>query len=334
MTVSVVVPVYNGQNTIAACLESLLRQEVVGHRLEVIVVDDASRDETVRIVARYPGVRLVTQPQNAGPAAARNRGAREAVGEIVLFTDADCVPGENWVSEMVVAFSRDSRVAGVKGAYRTKQRELTARFVQLEFEFKYERMKRHEVIAFIDTYSAGYRRAIFLEAGGFDTGFPVASTEDIDLSFRLSANRHRLVFNPQAYVYHRHPVSWLDFLKRKFKYAYWGAVVMRRYPDKIFNDSYTPITQKLQLVFIPSGLLTLGLTCIQPAVWSWMSGAIWTGVVFSMLPFMFLSFPKDRIATVASPAFLIPRALVQLVAILAGGVRPLERSIRVAPAKR
>src|SRR5205823_4981082 len=217
-------------------------------------------DETMSVLAHYQDIRVVRQPRNMGPAAARNRGAQEATGEIILFTDADCVPGENWVADMVRSFEDDPGVTGVKGVYRTRQRDLTARFVQLEFEFKYERMKQQEKIVFIDTYSAGYRRLIFLESGGFDTGFPVASTEDIELSFRLAAKGHRMVFNPRAYVYHQHPASWIDYLKRKFKYAYWGAVVMRRYPNKALNDSYTPITQKFQLMLVPIGMVALGLS--------------------------------------------------------------------------
>ncbi len=333
MKVSVVVPVFNGQETIAACLDSLLAQKPHGNELDIVVVDDASRDRTVQIVSGYSGVRILSQPRNAGPAAARNRGAREAAGDVVLFTDADCVPGEAWVSEMVGSFIRDSSVTGVKGIYRTKQHEVTARFVQLEFDFKYERMKRRDTIAFIDTYSAGYRRDVFLEAGGFDTGFPVASTEDIDLSFRLAAKGHRLVFNPNAYVYHKHPTSWVEFLRRKFKYAYWGAVVMRRYPDKVLNDSYTPLTQKLQMVFAPAGLASLGLIWLPSAIWGWVAAVAWIGVVFCMLPFWVRSFPKDREVTLLSPAFLIPRALVQMVAVVAGSLRPLDDSIRAAAVK-
>lgn len=326
MKISIVVPVFNGQATIAACLESLLKQELPRQGLEIIVVDDGSRDGTLAVVSKYPDVRVVSQPRNMGPAAARNRGAQEATGEIILFTDADCVPGANWVAEMTKNFMVDPRVVGVKGVYRTKQRDLTARFVQLEFEFKYERMKRLETIAFIDTYSAGYRRQTFLACGGFDTGFPVASTEDIELSFRLAAEGYRMVFNPRAYVYHQHPASWIDYMKRKFKYAYWGAVVMRRYPNKALNDSYTPITQKVQLLLVPSGILAVGLS-FHATVWKWGAVAVWLGVVLSMLPFVVLSFRKDWLATLVSPVFLVPRALVQALAVLAGAMRPLSNSV-------
>lgn len=327
MKVSVVVPVFNGRETIAACLESLLKQELPREGLEIIVVDDGSRDGTLAVVSKYPSVRVVSQPRNMGPAAARNRGAQEAIGEIILFTDADCVPGENWVADMVRSFEDDPGVTGVKGVYRTRQLDLTARFVQLEFEFKYERMKRRETIAFIDTYSAGYRRQVFLESGGFHTGFPVASTEDIELSFRLASKGYRMVFNPRAYVYHQHPASWIDYMKRKFKYAYWGAVVMRQYPNKVLNDSYTPITQKAQLMLVPVGMLALGLSFLQSAVWRWGAVAVWVSVGLSMLPFATLSLRKDWSATLASPLFLVPRALVQAFAVLAGAMRPLRSSV-------
>jgi GT2 family glycosyltransferase len=328
--VSIVIPVYNGAATIAQCLESLIPQALAGHECEIIVIDDGSCDETMSVLSRYKDVRVVSQPRNMGPAAARNRGAQEATGEIILFTDADCVPGENWVADMARSFEDDPGVTGVKGVYRTRQRDLTARFVQLEFEFKYERMKQQEKIFFIDTYSAGYRRDVFLESGGFDTGFPVASTEDIELSFRLAAKGYRMVFNPRAYVYHQHPASWIDYMKRKFKYAYWGAVVMRRYPNKALNDSYTPITQKVQLILVPIGMVCLGLSFFQSMIWRWGAVAVWLSIGFSMLPFAVLSLRKDWLATLASPLFLVPRALVQALAVLAGAMRPLRSSERGA----
>lgn len=332
MKVSVIIPVYNGAATIGQCLESLLPQTLAGFECEIIVIDDGSCDETMSVLSRYKDVRVVSQPRNMGPAAARNRGAQEATGEIILFTDADCVPGENWVANMVGSFEGDPGVTGVKGVYRTRQRDLTARFVQLEFEFKYERMKQQDRIFFIDTYSAGYRRHIFLESGGFDTGFPVASTEDIELSFRLAAKGYRMVFNPRAYVYHQHPASWVDYMKRKFKYAYWGAVVMRRYPNKALNDSYTPVTQKVQLMLVPIGMVALGLSFLHSTIWRWGAVAVWLSIGLSMLPFAALSLRKDWLATLASPLFLVPRALVQSLAVLAGAMRPLRSSARSAGA--
>ena len=119
-------------------------------------------DDTAAVAATM-GVIVLSQT-NAGPAAARNPGARAAAGDILLFTDADCVPASDWVERMVAPFA-DPAVAGTKGEYRTRQRALIARFVQQEYQDRYDRMVGQSSIYFVDTYSAGYRRNLFLAAG-------------------------------------------------------------------------------------------------------------------------------------------------------------------------
>jgi glycosyltransferase involved in cell wall biosynthesis len=89
---SVIVPAYNAESTIGKCLDALERQNIPRDEYEVIVVDDGSTDNMPGIVKRFP-VKYISQ-QNKGPASARNRGAGEAKGEIILFTDSDCVPRE------------------------------------------------------------------------------------------------------------------------------------------------------------------------------------------------------------------------------------------------
>ena len=87
MKASVIVPIFNGGKTIKDCLGSLVSQSF-NESFEIIVVDDGSTDNTVEIVEQFSGVKIVQQ-QNAGPAAARNNGARNASGEIVAFIDAE-----------------------------------------------------------------------------------------------------------------------------------------------------------------------------------------------------------------------------------------------------
>src|SRR5437867_843258 len=119
--ISVIVPAFNAARTIADCVRALQRQTVCSDQYEIIVVDDGSTDDTAQ-VAEVAGAQVIRQ-QNQGPAAARNTGVAAARGELVLFTDADCVPSNDWVAQMVSPF-RCCRADGVKGTYRTHQRQL------------------------------------------------------------------------------------------------------------------------------------------------------------------------------------------------------------------
>ena len=91
MNASIVIPVKNGANCVLNCLHAIYSQDFKGE-LEVIVVDDGSTDNTAAIVSgKFPKALLLRQ-KPLGPAAARNNGAKRAKNEIIVFTDADCVP--------------------------------------------------------------------------------------------------------------------------------------------------------------------------------------------------------------------------------------------------
>ena len=101
--VSVVVPVRNGERTIAACLESLLAQDYPKDKVEIIVVDNDSADHTAEIIQRYP-VTYLLEREVRNPGGVRNRGMREVRGDIVAFTDGDCVAVQDWLQRGVAAF--------------------------------------------------------------------------------------------------------------------------------------------------------------------------------------------------------------------------------------
>src|ERR1700692_3371787 len=115
MSVSIIIPTFNGASRIGNCLDALLNQ-TAGRDAEILVVNDGSTDNTADFVARYSDVRLITQ-SNAGPAAARNRGAQEARGTIILFTDDDCVPTAAWRAALTEPF-KDTSIGGTKGNSR------------------------------------------------------------------------------------------------------------------------------------------------------------------------------------------------------------------------
>ncbi len=304
-SISVIVPAYNASETLGECLAALLDQSIPRSEYEVIVVDDGSTDATQEVVNKH-GVLLLTQA-NRGPAAARNLGVSHAQGEIFLFTDADCAPARNWIEAMIDPFV-DPEIVGAKGIYKTQQRELIARFVQLEYEDKYDRMRLEPYIDFIDTYSAAYRKTIFQKNSGFDPAFPRASGEDIDFSWRLSRRGHKMVFAPDAVVYHHHVASVLDYVRRKYYVGYWRVLMYRHHPGKMMADSHTPQTLKLQVGL--AGLLAP--TLLGAILWRellWMSFAIAGIFVASTLPFELKAARKDLMIATIAPGLLLLRAM-------------------------
>jgi len=311
--VSVIVPVYNSEKTIRRCLDSLLNQKYEGE-YEVIIVDDGSKDATASIVAQYKNVKLFRQA-NTGPAGARNKGASEAKGDIILFTDSDCEVSPNWINEMVMPIRENQDIVGVKGTYKTKQKEFISRFVQMEYEDKYDKMKKERYIDFIDTYSAGFKKDVFWAAGGYDLSFPVACAEDVDLSYRLANQGYKMVFNPAASVFHTHPDKLQNYLNKKYKFAYWRVKAVEKTPDKILKDSHTPFTMKLQVVLIPLIFLAIPFSLVNPYILPALSGAY----LITTVPFTIKAVKKDPFVGIFSPFVLFLRSVSQFLG-LAGGV--------------
>ncbi len=302
--ISIIIPVYNSEGTVENCLDSLLNQSYNGE-YEIIVVNDGSTDNTVGIVERYP-VKLLAQ-QHRGPATARNLGAKETKGDLLLFIDSDCVADSNWVQEMTKPFE-NSDVVGVQGSYRSKQFEIVARFAQYEIEERYEKMGKNRYIDFIGSYSAGYRRDIFLNAGGFDENFPIASGEDADLSFRLSSEGYKMVFNPNAIVYHKHPDSLFEYLNQKFYRAYWRVLLYKKNYQKTIKESYTPQMLKVQI-----GLIYLFIFSLLASIFTASFNApllLFAVLLLTTFPLSLRILKKDIKVGLIAPIMLILRSIV------------------------
>jgi glycosyltransferase involved in cell wall biosynthesis len=328
---SIIIPTFNGASRIGNCLDSLVKQ-TTGRDVEILVVDDGSTDNTANVVRSYSSVRIISQA-NAGPASARNRGAIEARGDILLFTDDDCVPMPDWLEAMLESF-QDTEIVGAKGIYRTHQKSLAARFVQIEYEDKYRLMARLPSIDFIDTYSAGFRRDRFLEMTGYDTSFPVACAEDVELSYRMSARGWKMKFVPAAIVYHTHPDTFSHYLKKKYKFAFWRVLAVRKNPSKGVKDSHTPQIMKLQLLFAPALLFAVvfDLTA-RPRVPA--SALVLGGFLLSTLPFTLRAIRKGPKVGLLSPVLLAARACAQVLGVAGGLIyarrKPVEATASSKP---
>lgn len=339
MIISVIIPAYNAERTLPACLNALKNQQgIEPSAYEIIVVDDGSTDNTASICKDEAAVRLISvqdqpdqeaqpgQQGSKGASTARNCGIRAAKGEIVCFTDADCEPTAYWLHNLVQPL-KDDDIAGCKGIYATKQTAFMARFIQIEYEDKYDRLRSQSRIDFIDTYSAAYRRHILVENGGFDELFHYA--EDVEMSFRLTNLGYQFVFQPDAVVYHKHPDKLRTYLNKKFWNGYWRTQTIRRFPERAVTDSHTPQTLKIQIVLMALLLATTAVTLfslfLNPAI-TYLALFLWLSILFTFLlttiPFARKAWPKDKQVALASPIVMGARSLALGFGTASGLLRP------------
>lgn len=261
--VSVVIPAFNAEKTIGKTLEACLSQDYAG-QMEVIVVDDGSTDGTREIIGKYP-VRYIYQ-ENSGPAAARNRGWRASGGEIICFTDSDCIPQRDWVSRLVAPYVNGGLVGAVGGSYGIANPEsLLAYCIQEEISVRHSTMPRtsdtgtglHEV-RFLGSYNLSVRRSALEDVGGFQEGYKKASGEDNDLSYKILKGGYKVLFDREALVAHYHRDSLWRYLKDQYTHGFWRARIYKDHPDMAGGDDYT---RWKDIVEVP---LCLGLLAAMP----------------------------------------------------------------------
>ena len=303
-SVSVIIPAYNNQLTIEETLQSVTNQNYQGS-LEIIVVDDGSTDQTPEIAQRYAS--KVIRQSNKGPGVARNRGAREAIGDILVFTDSDCVLSPQCISELVRPL-QDATISGSQGRYKCHDKALISRFVQYEYEERARRQARVDNVYWIATHSACYRREAFFQVGGFfEDSF--SGGEDLDLSQRLTDCGLRMVFNSNAIVYHHHPDTLRKYITSKFARAYWMLRLYKRFPNRIIRDPITPALRKLMMVFLVCAVISTG----SAFIWSpmlYISIISWILLFLSTIPFTTRTLFKDPIVGIIAPGMMILRTAV------------------------
>jgi cellulose synthase/poly-beta-1,6-N-acetylglucosamine synthase-like glycosyltransferase len=313
--ISVIVPFYNSEKTIRRCINSLLNQSYPKNEYEIIFVDDGSADGSVDIVSKFKKIKLIKQ-SHRGPAVARNVGVKNSKGQIVMFTDADCIPDKNWIRNMAEPF-KDKKIIGVSGTYKTFNKgSLIARFAGYEIEKRHKNLEKQEQIDFIGTFSAAFRKNIFLKLKGFDETFPKASGEDPELSFRLE-KFGKLIFQPNAFVYHYHPNTLFKFLKQKFWRGYWRVSLYRKHRHKLFKHSYTP--KSLFIEEALTGITTLLFLASIFNLLPFFYPMVFFVIIFSLtLPYSLSIFIKDKMVGLASPLIIISRNFIMGVGIACG----------------
>ncbi len=237
-SVSVIVPAYNAAATLGACIESLLAQS---HRpAEIIVVDDASTDDTSSVASRY-GVNFIRLQANGGPGVARNAGASLAKGEMLAFTDSDCVAPPDWLVRMLQAFDAPDVVAATGGYAGPVAESFLARLQHL---FIHERQKNlpAEIQSTI-TSNLVCRASTFRAIGGFplyhrkgDPALPIWGNEDEELGFLL-ARHGRIHWLADVGVLHAFRGSIAAYLRQQCFYVERIVMSHLRFPEMAGNQT-------------------------------------------------------------------------------------------------
>ncbi len=210
--VSIIIPVYNGQSCVEKCIQAVLEQDYPRDKYEIIIIDNGSIDQTLDIINKYPVIVLQENVIHTSYAA-RNKGVIIAKGEILAFTDADCVPKSNWVSQGVGCFSNPNvAMVGGKICFSFSSKKTAAEMLDSLINLHNESSILHKSAA--KTANLFVRREIFEAIGLFR--LDQKSGEDIAWTGRASRVGYKIIFCHNAIVVH--PArSIIQLLKKHFR---------------------------------------------------------------------------------------------------------------------
>lgn len=257
--VSIIVPAYNAKLYLEQCIAAI--NDSTYTAFELIVVDDASTDGSGEL-AHALGARVISQRRQGGPAAARNRGAQAAGGDLLLFVDADVLLRPDTLSRVVENFSKRSDITAVFGSYDDDPAEVNflSQYKNLCHHFVHQQSNADAV-----TFWAGcgaIRRQIFLEMGGFDEKrYRHPSIEDIELGDRMRQKGHRIFLDKELQVKHLKRWGWGSLLRADIFYRAvpWTLLILQS--GHMPNDLNLQVSQKISaglvMALLPVLLLTL-----------------------------------------------------------------------------
>ena len=228
--VSVVICAYNAERTMRRCLESLRRLDYPN--FEVIVVDDGSDDGTAQIAAGFPEFRLIRQP-NKGLSVARNVGMQAAVGELVAYTDSDCVVDPHWLTFMVRSIIEGGFDACGGPNYAPHEEGWIEGCVSASPGAPCHVLVTDDRAEHLAGCNMLFRKTALENVGGFDSQFTAAG-DDVDICWRLMDAGYVLGYAPSAFVWHFRRNTIKAYYGQQRGYGRAEAALYLKYPER-FN---------------------------------------------------------------------------------------------------
>lgn len=271
LAVSVVVPAYNAGEDLDRCLEAIFLSDYP--LAECIVVDDASTEPGTAEIARKHGATLMRMDKQSGPGLARNRGARAAKGDVLMFTDADVVLHPEAIGIAMRALQAEPDVAAVFGSYDDEPAHpsFLSRYRNLYHHWNHQ-VGSEEASTFW-TGCGAIRREVFLGLGGFSKEFERPSIEDIELGYRLRAAGHRIRLLKDMQGTHLKEWTFGGMVKTDvFQRGIPWVVLLKRHPDA---PSDLNLNLGARIATVLAGLVLLFLLLLIPghpaslSAWPW-----------------------------------------------------------------
>lgn len=229
-TISVIIPSLNAV-TLPRALAALAGQTHPPHEIVVVGRDEAD------LLANYPDVIFVDTHIPVCAAAARNSGIETAVGDLLIFCDADCIPAPDWVAAHVSRHQAGEKVVGgsvaLKGSNYWAQSDNVSMFH--EFVPAHPPGKRH----LLPTLNISVQRDVVTQVGGMDESFPGAAAEDADWTIRMRRAGFDLFFAPEALVEHAPArTTWADVVRHWRNLGHNAVRVRLRYAEMLNTPAF------------------------------------------------------------------------------------------------
>ena len=233
---SVVIPTYNRLDMLLRVLDALQKQ-IDAPEFETVVIDDGSTDSTDRTLRERRDI-TYRQQANAGPGRARNHGVSLAKGRYVIFIGDDTVPEPRFLAEHARAHrdAGDDRLVACLGYTGWPARERVTAFMDYindyGLQFGYRLIENGAIVPFNFFYTSNISiDRELLAANPFDTTFPSAAWEDIELAYRLDRLGLKIRYNARAVTRHHHPITVDSFARRQYTVGKSGAIFYRKHPE-------------------------------------------------------------------------------------------------------
>ncbi|MEJ2740625.1 MAG: mycofactocin biosynthesis glycosyltransferase MftF [Dehalococcoidia bacterium] len=240
--VSIIIPVKDRPEDIVECLQSLSDLNYPEDKMEVIVVDDGSKQSISDIVSSF-NAKLIKLEESQGASVCRNIGAHNAGGDILAFLDADCIADKNWLREIVpfIQIEGIGAVGGLVDSYYHKSQldRYEEAFSSLSMGKRLIFQGNTESSFYVPSCNLLVTSAVFRAMGGFKKEMHVG--EDVDLCWRIRKNGHILLYVPAGKVAHKHRNKLFKMLQRRKDYGtseaplyYFHRDKKKRFPISIF----------------------------------------------------------------------------------------------------